>query len=233
MSPPAGYDESYHVFCHRRRLKVEIERSHCLRKVDIRGSISCPWCVRPSLFKDALPQRVRDPKTGHAQPENVTFYPGLTANEGIEISLYRGCLGGGHCHHGAPVPLLRAQALCEVFLFPRRRLPPMASTSSKHLFRECLPAARWHCRCTLRIRQSCAASESSQASPTRAQIRALLVAARVLRGFECMDGAGPFGGAGGAAFSIAKTADAAAVPGAIDDPAVHLPSAKDLAVFRI
>ena len=55
---------------------------------------------------------------------------------------------------------------------------------------------------------------------------ALLVAARVLRGFECMDGAGSFGGAGGAAFSIAKTADAAAVPGAIDDPAVHLPRQK-------
>jgi poly(3-hydroxybutyrate) depolymerase len=50
----------------------------------------------------------------------------------------------------------------------------------------------------------------------------LLVAARVLRGFECMDGAGPFGGAGAAAFSIARTADAAAAPGAIDDPAVHL-----------
>ena len=54
----------------------------------------------------------------------------------------------------------------------------------------------------------------------------LLVAARVLRGFECMDGAGSLGGAGGAAFSIARTADAAAVPGAIDDPAAHLPSQK-------
>ena len=54
----------------------------------------------------------------------------------------------------------------------------------------------------------------------------LLVAARVLRGFDCMDGAGSFGDAGGAAFSIAKTADAAAVPGAIDDPAVHLPRQK-------
>ena len=54
----------------------------------------------------------------------------------------------------------------------------------------------------------------------------LLVAARVLRGFECMDGAGSFGGPSGAAFSIARTADAAAVPGAIDDPAVHLPTQK-------
>ena len=59
--PPAGYDESYHAFCLRRRLKVEIGRSPCLWNVDIRGSTSCPWCVRPSLFKDALPQRVRNP----------------------------------------------------------------------------------------------------------------------------------------------------------------------------
>jgi len=57
--PPAGYDESYHVFCHRRRLKVEMRfaspphgRHQVFNKLP---------AVRPSgsLQVHALPQLVR------------------------------------------------------------------------------------------------------------------------------------------------------------------------------
>ena len=54
----------------------------------------------------------------------------------------------------------------------------------------------------------------------------LLVLARAARGLECMDGAGLFGEAAGARFSRDRTTAAAAVPGAIDDPAMHLPRQK-------
>lgn len=48
---------------------------------------------------------------------------------------------------------------------------------------------------------------------------------RVLRGLSCIDGNAPYGGSDGAAFSVARTTDAANVPGAIDDPA-NLPRQK-------
>src|SRR6201999_4241307 len=54
----------------------------------------------------------------------------------------------------------------------------------------------------------------------------LPVAARLLRGLDCMEGEGSFGGTAAANFSIARTTDAAGVPGAIDDPALHLPRQK-------
>src|SRR3954466_7750684 len=47
----------------------------------------------------------------------------------------------------------------------------------------------------------------------------LPVLMRVARGLNCADGSAPYGGSDGAAFSIARTADAANVLGAIDDPA--------------
>jgi poly(3-hydroxybutyrate) depolymerase len=49
---------------------------------------------------------------------------------------------------------------------------------------------------------------------------------RVARGLACMEGRDSFGGSAGAAFSVDRTADAAQVPGAIDDPAVNLPRQK-------
>jgi hypothetical protein len=52
------------------------------------------------------------------------------------------------------------------------------------------------------------------------------VALRVLRGLDCIDGSSPYGGTDGAAFSVARTTDAASVPGAIDDPVVNLPRQK-------
>jgi poly(3-hydroxybutyrate) depolymerase len=59
-----------------------------------------------------------------------------------------------------------------------------------------------------------------------ADSRLLTVEQRVLRGLSCIDGAAPYGGSDGAAFSIARTTDAANVPGAIDDPAANLPRQK-------
>lgn len=52
------------------------------------------------------------------------------------------------------------------------------------------------------------------------------VFARVARGLKCIDGGPLFGGADGATFAGDRTADAAQVPGAIDDPAVNLPRQK-------
>jgi poly(3-hydroxybutyrate) depolymerase len=49
---------------------------------------------------------------------------------------------------------------------------------------------------------------------------------RVARGLNCIDGGPLYGGSVGAAFSADRTADAAQVPGAIDDPAVNLPRQK-------
>ena len=49
---------------------------------------------------------------------------------------------------------------------------------------------------------------------------------RITRGLDCIDGSTPYGGSDGAAFSVARTTDAANVPGAIDDPAVNLPRQK-------
>src|SRR3954452_10913103 len=54
----------------------------------------------------------------------------------------------------------------------------------------------------------------------------LPVAMRVERGLNCADGSAPYGGSDGASFSIARTTDAANVPGAIDDPAANLPRQK-------
>jgi len=59
-----------------------------------------------------------------------------------------------------------------------------------------------------------------------ADSRLPLVTERVLRGLNRADGSSPYGGADGAAFSVARTTDAANVPGAIDDPAVNLPRQK-------
>ncbi len=59
-----------------------------------------------------------------------------------------------------------------------------------------------------------------------ANSRLPLVAQRVARGLDCIDGNPPYGGSDGAAFSVARTTDAANVPGAIDDPAVNLPRQK-------
>jgi len=50
--------------------------------------------------------------------------------------------------------------------------------------------------------------------------------ARLARALNCMDGSLSFGGSAGAAFSVARTTDAAGVAGAIDDPAVHLRNQK-------
>ncbi|MGY3425339.1 poly(3-hydroxybutyrate) depolymerase [Bradyrhizobium sp. F1.13.4] len=52
------------------------------------------------------------------------------------------------------------------------------------------------------------------------------VFARVARGLKCIDGGPLFGGADGATFAGDRTADAAQVSGAIDDPAVNLPRQK-------
>lgn len=49
---------------------------------------------------------------------------------------------------------------------------------------------------------------------------------RLGRGLSCIDGGVLFGGSAGAAFSIAKTDEAAQVTGAIDDPSVNLPRQK-------
>lgn len=59
-----------------------------------------------------------------------------------------------------------------------------------------------------------------------ADSRLATVEQRVLRGLSCIDGSAPYGGSDGAAFSIARTTDAANVPGAIDDPAANLPRQK-------
>ncbi len=46
--------------------------------------------------------------------------------------------------------------------------------------------------------------------------------ARVARGLDCIDGSAPYGGSEGADFSVARTTEAANIPGAIDDPATNL-----------
>lgn len=59
-----------------------------------------------------------------------------------------------------------------------------------------------------------------------ADSRLPLVAQRVARGLECIEGNPPYGGADGAAFSVARTTDATNVLGAIDDPTMNLPRQK-------
>jgi poly(3-hydroxybutyrate) depolymerase len=54
----------------------------------------------------------------------------------------------------------------------------------------------------------------------------LPVGDRLKRGLDCMEAEGSFGGTAAANFSMGRTTAAAAVPGAIDDPAVHLPRQK-------
>ena len=49
---------------------------------------------------------------------------------------------------------------------------------------------------------------------------------RLVRGLNCLEGGGLFGGPAGATFSITKTNAAAQVAGAIDDPAANLPRQK-------